>query len=254
LQEFKSPVCFLSDCHLPLIPKKGRENWITDVVRFLRDIASQNATIFLVGDLFDFWFEWKHSIPGKAFSVLSELRKLVEADVKIVYLSGNHDGHLGSFLENEVGLTVSRKPIDVLIDGKKFHIIHGDGIAPQDTGYRILRSLVRWGPTEKIYKFVHPDFGIWFADKVSAVSHSTGGNKAARQFNDYKEYAMKKLDDGFNFVVMGHVHKSRYVPHDNGGFMAIGDWMGKKSYGIFSGDELRLLYFNNDAEQDGTEE
>lgn len=222
-----------------------------DVVSFLREVASQNATLFLVGDLFDFWFEWKHSVPGKAFPVLSELSRLVEAGVDIVYLSGNHDGHLGSFLENEVGLSVYRKPIDVLINNKKFHIIHGDGLAPRDRGYRILRSLVRWGPTEKIYKYVHPDFGIWFADKVSSLSHSTGGNKAARLFDDYQKYALNKLDYGFNYVIMGHIHTARYVPHEKGGFMAIGDWMEKKSYGIYSDNELRLDYFKNEIEQDG---
>jgi len=254
MQEFKSPACFLSDCHLPLILRKGQENWTPDVVRFLRDVAAQNASLFLIGDLFDFWFEWKHSVPGKAFTVLSELRKLVEAGVEIVYLSGNHDGHLGSFLENEVGLTVSRKPIDVLIDDKKFHIIHGDGLAPSDTGYRILRSLVRWGQTEKIYKFVHPDFGIWFADKISSLSNSTGGNIAARDFDDYKEYAIRKLDEGFNYVVMGHIHTSKYISHENGSFMAIGEWMRKKSYGIFSGGKLRLEYFDDDVGLDGAKE
>jgi len=251
MQEFRSPACFLSDCHLPLILRKGQEQWIPDVVRFLRDVAAQNATLFLVGDLFDFWFEWKHSVPGRAFPVLSELRKLVDAGVEIVYLSGNHDGHLGSFLENEVGLSVSRKPIDVLIDDKKFHILHGDGVAPRDTGYRILRSLVRWGPTEKIYKFVHPDFGISFADKISSLSYSTGGNKAARALDDYKEYAMQKLDEGFNYVVMGHMHIAKYISHENGGFIVIGDWMRKKSYGIFSEDELKLEYFNDEVERDG---
>lgn len=244
MKQFSSPVCFLSDCHLPLISLAGQEEWSSIVIRFLREEASKAATIFIVGDLFDFWFEWRHSIPSAAFPVLSELNTLVKQGKNIIYMAGNHDGHLGGFLEKEVGLIVTRKSMNVKIDGKAFHILHGDGIVRADRGYRILRALVRWKPTETIYKFVHPDFGVWFAHKVSLLSFKTGGNKAARDLDAYRRYALTKLDEGFNFVVMGHIHVSDYTPHANGGYLAIGDWIGNHSYGVFGDGKLKLEFFS----------
>jgi len=239
----QSPAFFLSDCHLPIIPRAGLEEWTPRVVRFLRSEARRAATLFLVGDIFDFWFEWKHSIPARAFQVLAALHNLVREGVEVHYLAGNHDGHIGDFLRQEVGLKVTRKYIDAEIDSKKFHIIHGDGVARQDRGYRILRSLVRWGPTENIYRLVHPDFGIWFASKVSKVSRYKFSNTDKFGPDPYCEYAMKKLDLGFNYIIMGHRHTEEFTSHTNGAYLAIGGWIGKGSYGVFENGEARLDYF-----------
>ncbi len=243
MNKYTSPVYFLSDCHLPLIVKPGQESWTPTVVNFLRGKASRAKTLFLVGDIFDFWFEWRHSIPGAAFPVLVELNKLVQQGVEIIYMAGNHDGHIGKFLEDQVGLTTTRKPIDAEIDGRKFHILHGDGIAQDDRGYRMLRSLVRWKPTEAIYKFVHPDFGIWFASRVSKYSRFSGGNRKAAGLKQYHDYAERKLNEGFNYVIMGHVHEASIFDHPNGGYYAIGDWIGKRSYGVFEKGEMKLEFF-----------
>jgi len=244
MKKYSSPVCFLSDCHLPLITLPGQEEWSNNVIRFLREEASRAATICIVGDLFDFWFEWQHSIPSAAFPVLTELNTLVQQGKDIIYLAGNHDGHVGDFLENQVGLVVTRKSMNIEIDGKKFHILHGDGVVPADRGYRILRALVRWKATETIYKLVHPDFGIWFANKVSRLSNLTGGNKEARNIDGYRKYALSKLDEGFNFVVMGHIHLSDFTPHANGAYISIGNWIEEHSYGVFSDGEIKLEFFS----------
>ncbi len=245
MNKYTSPVYFLSDCHLPLIVKPGQESWTPTVVNFLRKKASRAKTLFLVGDIFDFWFEWRHSIPGAAFPVLVELNKFAQQGVEIIYMAGNHDGHIGKFLEDKVGLTTTRKPIDAEIDGSKFHILHGDGIAQDDRGYRILRSLVRWKPTEAIYKLIHPDFGIWFANKVSKYSRVTGGNRKAVGLKQYHEYAERKLNEGFNYVIMGHVHECAVFDHKNGGYYAIGDWIGKHGYGVFENGEMTLEFFKD---------
>ncbi|NQT35727.1 UDP-2,3-diacylglucosamine diphosphatase [bacterium] len=242
--EFPSPAYFLADCHLPLIPRPEQESRTQEVVHFLREKCSDAATLFLVGDIFDFWFEWRHSIPSGAFPVLAELRELAEKGTKVVYMAGNHDGHVGSFMEQKVGLIVTRESMDVQIDGRKLHVLHGDGIAAPDAGYRMLRRLVRWRWTESIYKLVHPDFGIWFAKMISRYSRETGGNKKATAIRYYKEYAEHKLDQGFNYVVMGHIHSALFDSHPNGGFIVIGDWMNKHSYARFADGEMRLEYFN----------
>ena len=242
MREYNSPAYFLSDCHLPMIRRRGHIERHEQVVRFLREKASKGRTLFLVGDILDFWFEWRLSMPSHAYPVLFELSVLIQKGIEVVYLGGNHDGHVGDFLEREVHITVSRKPVDALIDGKKFHILHGDGLAPPDRGYRILRSLVRWKPTEEIYRLVHPDFGIWFAGKVSKYSRNQRAKKKKIRVEHYREYAEKKLEEGFNYAVMGHIHEARQFPHPNGGICLIGDWMRKQSYAVFKEGGMRLEF------------
>jgi UDP-2,3-diacylglucosamine hydrolase len=244
LETYPSPAIFLADCHLPLILRAGQEDWHERVLRFLYTDAQECQTLFLVGDIFDFWFEWRHSVPGAAFKVLAALHQLAREGRRVVYIGGNHDGHPGGFLEREVGLEVSRKPIDAEIDGKLVHIIHGDGIAPADRGYRALRRMVRWPPTEAIYRLIHPDFGIWFAHKVSKVSRQQFSGKKVWAPDSYREYARRKLDEGYNYVVMGHRHEAEFIAHPNGGFVAIGDWIRSGSYGVFQADEMQLKKFN----------
>ncbi|MDP8228614.1 MAG: UDP-2,3-diacylglucosamine diphosphatase [Candidatus Electryoneaceae bacterium] len=243
MNEYPSPALFLADCHLPLVDRKTQRDWTPRVVRFLREEATIARTIFLVGDIFDFWFEWRHSVPARAFPVLAALHELVRGGRQIIYLGGNHDGHVGKFLEEEVGLTVSRKPVDALIDGKRFHIIHGDGLAPSDYKYRILRSLVRWKPTETIYRLVHPDLGIWLAYKLSGISRDHFSSKDGFGAEPYREYARGKLDEGFHYVIIGHRHTYEQIPHPNGGYLAIGEWIRKGSYGLFMDDEANLKFY-----------
>ena len=237
------PVYFLSDCHLPMIGRKGEDNQHQRVVRFLREEASQGQALFIVGDLFDFWFEWRHSVPSAAFPVLEELHRLVANGRQVVYLAGNHDGHIGRFLEREVGLTVSRKWVDAQVGGKLFHVIHGDGIAPADRGYRVLRTAVRWKPTETLYRLVHPDLGIWIAHLVSRTSHNYASYRDKFGPEPYQDYARRKLEEGFNFVVMGHRHHADRLDHPQGGYLAIGDWIRDGSYGVYEGGELKLKFY-----------
>ncbi len=213
------------------------------MVRFLQQEASKAGSLFIVGDLFDFWFEWKYSIPSGAFPVLAALHQLKSDGVRVLYLGGNHDGHVGKFLSEQVGIEVSREAVDLEIDQSQFHIIHGDGVAKYDHGYRLLRGAVRWPPTEAIYRMVHPDFGIWFAKKLSKGSHTYFSGKKIWSPDSYRDYATEVLDRGMNFVVMGHRHESEWISHKNGGFLAIGDWIRKRSYGWFENGKAELRYF-----------
>lgn len=226
-----------------MIPRPGQEDWTPCVQRFLRQEASKAKSLIIVGDLFDFWFEWRHSVPAGAFPVLAELNKLRQDGVRILYIGGNHDGHVGRFLREQVGIETSRNSVDIDIDQSSFHVIHGDGLAKGDFGYRMLRSLVRWPPTEAIYRLVHPDFGIWFAHKLSGTSRQYFSGKKIWAADSYREYACQALDKGTNFVVMGHRHEGEWIPHANGGFLAVGDWIGKKSYGWFENGLAELRYF-----------
>lgn len=241
----KSPVYFLSDCHLPLIFKPEQADWADRVIGFIREITPKASTLFLAGDLFDFWFEWRYSVPKGVFQVLAGLHELVRNGCRVLFIAGNHDGHPGSFLENEVGLEIHRNGVDAEIDNRKFHILHGDGIALEDSGYRTLRRLVRWKPTEVIYRLIHPDLGIWFASKISQTSRQVLSDQDKFGAEPYRSYALEKLNKGYNYVVMGHRHSSEWIPHPNGGYLAIGEWIQAGSYGVFEQNQLKLDYFTN---------
>ena len=238
-----SPAIFLADCHLPLVPNKNQTGWTEQVIEFLRSKASKSATIVLVGDIFDFWFEWKHTVPARAFPVLSVLSELAHSGTKIIYMAGNHDGHPGRFLEEQVGLTVVRGHLDMEIDNRKFHFIHGDGIAPPDGSYRMLRSLVRWGPTEGLFQLIHPDLGIRFAAWLSKASSEHFSAEDKFGLDPYKDYAFNKIDQGFDYVVMGHRHSSEFHPYKDGAFMGVGGWIPDKGYGIFEEGVARIEHF-----------
>lgn len=247
LNSFESPAIFLADCHLPLIPLPGQEEWTNRVVSFLRNEAIDAKSIFLVGDLFDFWFEWRHSIPGATFPVLSALSELARGGRRVVYLGGNHDGHVGRFLTDMVGIEVSREPIDITIGDKRFHLIHGDGLAPADYGYRMLRRLVRWPPTEAIYRLVHPDLGIWLAHKLSGVSREQFSSKVVWAPDSYRDYARHKIETSADYVVMGHRHESERIEYGAGIFLAVGDWIRSGSYGYFANNHIELRFHNLDT-------
>lgn len=240
-----SPAFFLSDCHLPLIPSSVDRDWEAKVISFLRGEAKKAKTLFLVGDIFDFWFEWKHAVPAGGFRVLAALHELKLSGCKIFYLAGNHDGHPGKFLEKMVGIEVTRESIEAEIDGIRFFITHGDGVAQGDRGYRILRALVRWKPTETIYRLIHPDFGIWFANRVSKASREHLSNEDKFGLEPYKEFAFKKMDQGFDYAIIGHRHRCGFFPHGQGGYLAIGEWMKSGSYGVFENGKLSLKYFKD---------
>lgn len=243
--EIRSPVLFVSDSHLPLIIRPGQEHWRSRVVRFLRQVAPHFSTLVILGDLFDFWFEWRYVIPGPAFPVLAALYDLQRIGVTVIYLAGNHDGHLGQFLTREVGITISRGPLDVRVDGKKLHLVHGDGIAPADRAYRLLRSVVRSPVTESLFRLIHPDLGIWLAYRLSKTSQMAWSRGKPTYGEAYRQYALHRLEKGVDWVVMGHRHEAELIPHPRGGFLAIGDWIRSGSYGMFRNGKGELGFYSS---------
>lgn len=244
INNIQQPIAFLADCHLPLITRPEQEVWVERVVEFLRAPMASVRTLVLAGDLFDFWFEWRYSVPEAAFPVLAELYALRRKGVHIIYLAGNHDGHPGRFMEKRLGLTVSREAVDLETDGLHVHVAHGDGVAPADRAYRLLRRLVRWKFTEWVYRnLVHPDWGIWFAHRVSRFSGRYTSQKDAFGPEPYRDYARAKLATGCDIVVMGHRHAVDVVEHDRGGYFAIGDWIRSGSYGWLENGRMEVRFF-----------
>ena len=233
---------FISDVHLGELPPKKEKKRVELFVNFLREIENSADRIFFVGDLFDFWFEYKYVIPKKHFYILLQLSRLHDRGIEMHYLPGNHDFWLGDFFDHELGIKTYPEDWQGEIDGKKFYLFHGDGIARKDVGYRFLRRLLRFPLNLRLFRWLHPDIGIPFARFVSGSSRQYTNQLKLNDHKDYIAFAQKKFEEGNDYVIMGHRHRP-FVHEENGRkYMNLGDWLENFSYGVFDGQELRIAY------------
>jgi len=194
------------------------------ILEFLDFVKMRAQGLFIVGDLFDFWFEYRHAVPNRHFAVLAKLHEIRKRGVEIDYLAGNHDMWLGSFLQHEVGLNIHHEAITRDLFGLKCHITHGDGTARDDVGYRILKRIMKHPVNVFLYRLLSPDIGVPFARRMSQTSRTLkdSGKHWDRQ---YREYAVSKLAEGFDVVVMGHTHRPKIESIDGKVLVNLGDWL-----------------------------
>lgn len=233
-------IYFISDLHLGVTERKEDRKREDLFLSLMDRIMPDCEKVYLVGDIFDYWFDYKTVIPKNFYRTLAKLREFTDAGIEIEYLMGNHDFGHRSFFEEELGIAVISTDIERVHGGKKFYISHGDGKADNDTGYLILRSILRNKVANFIYRIIHPDIGIGLA---------SGSSKKSRSYTDTKDYgenegminfAKKKIDEGFDYVIMGHRHKRLELKHGSGTYYNLGEWIQEPSYGTFDGKEFRL--------------
>ena len=162
-----SKTYFISDAHLGLGSREEEREKEQRIVKFLQSIASDAKQLFIVGDLFDSWFEYETVIPKGYHRLLTQLDDLVQKNITVHYLAGNHDYWMGNFFRDELGIHVYHDAFETIIDGKRFLIHHGDGLATNDTGYKILKKVLRNPAAIWLYKWIHPDIGIGIAKASS---------------------------------------------------------------------------------------
>jgi UDP-2,3-diacylglucosamine hydrolase len=158
-------------------------------------------------------------------------------------MCGNHDFWLGKYFEEEFGIEILDKPIERTIEGKRFYIHHGDGLAYNDLGYRILKKILRNKVTQFFYSLIHPDLGIWLARVSSARSRVYTKNKDYSVKDGLRDYGLKKIKEGFDFVIMGHRHRTVFLRDGKGAYINLGDWIKNFSYGLFENQEFSLNRF-----------
>lgn len=232
-------IYFISDAHLDYQSKSPPDKEVQYLIDFLEYLNGKCEELYVVGDLFDFWFEYRYMIPKYHHRILFKFYQLIENQVNVTYLAGNHDFWLGNFFEKEIGMNTFSNPIERVIAGKRFYISHGDGLATNDTGYRILRKILRHPISIAIWKLIHPDLGVKFAKLTSQSSriHTNG-----RYFNQTatKNAIQKKFDEGFDYVIMGHQHYPIHFIQGNHTHVNLGDWMNNFTYARFDGTDLTL--------------
>jgi UDP-2,3-diacylglucosamine hydrolase len=241
------PVFFLSDAHLGAEPEPIASRQKESFLALCEKIAQEHGALVLNGDLFDFWYEWKTVVPKQYFWLLHALRKLVEQGCEVHLLPGNHDFRLHGFLEQEVGIRTHRDALSLQIAEQKLFVFHGDGLLKSDHGYRFIRRVFRNPVSQKVFSWLHPDLGMWLARGTSQQSrNATKGNPA--EDKDYMEFALKKIDEGFSGVVLGHAHRPQEIQHNGGTYVNLGDWIYHYTYAVHDGKSLQLKrWFEGEA-------
>ncbi len=235
---------FISDAHLSCTADAQQNQNRVKMISFLKSIQGKASHLYIVGDFFDFWFEYKYTIPKNHFELLFLLKKLQESGVEIHFLAGNHDFALGTFFDKYLDIKTWQEEYSFELGGKKFYLFHGDGIAKDDSGYRILRRILRNKFNQRIFRWLHPDLGIPLARFVSGSSRKyTNQKNALRDESDYIDFAEQKFKEGYDYVLMGHRHNP--LTHEKEGhlYINLGDWLEKFTYARFDGKELALEKF-----------
>jgi UDP-2,3-diacylglucosamine hydrolase len=246
-------IYFASDFHLgtgSYVDIRERED---RVVRWLDMIKTDAAEVFLMGDIFDFWFEYKTVIPKGYIRFIGKLAQLTDAGVKLYLFKGNHDMWMFDYFTNELDATIISNELEIERNGKKFYLHHGDGLGPGDAMYKVLKKIFRSKLCQWLFARLHPNFGVGVANYWSKHSRIAGESNEERKAME-KEwlvvYSHELLQTRFyDYLVFGHRHlpldiqlneKSRYIN--------LGEWVNYNSYAVFDGEELTLQYFETKAE------
>jgi UDP-2,3-diacylglucosamine hydrolase len=234
-------VYFLSDAHLGSDDPGNEKTKVKKLFAFFDLVRRDGTELFILGDLFDFWFEYKQAIPKQHLKVVFKLASLVEQGIPIHYITGNHDFWLGNFLSDEVGITIHRDHLDVTRDDLRLFMIHGDGLSPSDWKYRVfVRTPLRNRLAIWFYRLIPPDWGIPLARAVSSHSRGYTADREPAFLKDYEAYAEKKLTDGYDAVLIGHVHYPVIKRFKNGIYLNTGDFYHHFTYGKLTDGRLSL--------------
>ncbi len=243
-----SKIYFASDFHL-MRHTRERENRI---VRWLDHIAADAEAIYLVGDLFDFWFEYKEAIPKGYVRFLGKLAELRDRGIPIYFFKGNHDMWMFRYFETEFDIPIYSKPIEREIKGKKFFIGHGDGLGPDDYGYKFLKKIFSNRFFQWCFARLHPNFGIGLANFWSNRSreHQPAAQKWLGQDKEWLYlYANRKSETvDADYFVFGHRHLpiDTILKNGHSRYINLGEWMSYNSYAVFDGEKMEVKFFENE--------
>jgi len=239
----KHKTYFFSDAHLGLGSKDEERKKEQRVVAFLSQVQQDARRLFIVGDLFDFWFEYSSVVPKGYFRLFTKLAELTENGVEVSFLAGNHDFWLKGYFRDELGVRIFREPVDCMIDNKRFLIHHGDGLLQNDTGYRILKTILRNKVNMFLFSLIHPDIAGAVARWSSRKSRRHTSKRPLEE-GDMIRFAEQKVKEGFDYVIMGHNHMPQFRKLDNGVYVNLGDWITENTYAVFDGKSLELKRWN----------
>ena len=241
-------IYFASDFHLGA-PNYGesrkREALIVSWLNFIEPSCSE---LFLMGDVFDFWFEYGKVIPKGFIRLQGKLAQMADSGIKIYFFKGNHDMWVNDYFTKEIGITIISDELVIERNHKKFYLHHGDGLGPGDTKYKFLRKVFRNRFCQWLFAVLPPRIGLFIANGWSGSSRVANDKKEVflGEENEWLAiFAKEELQkEHYDYFIFGH----RHLPLDikltnNSRYVNIGEWINYNSYGVFDGEELTLAYF-----------
>ena len=246
---------FASDFHLGIPDYASSLIREKKIVSWLEMISKDASEIFLMGDVFDFWFEYKTVIPKGYVRLLGKIAELTDKGIKVHLFRGNHDVWAFDYLKNEAGVDLHRKPAFMEFDGKKVFLAHGDGLGPGDNGYKFLKKVFEFGPNQFLFKWLHPDIGarmgLYFSKKSRLANLSKEGKKESKAIPDDEmliQYARRKIKEHpeLDYLIFGHRHIPMQIKiSEKAEAVILGDWISHFSYGVFENGKITLKYFKD---------
>lgn len=241
-------IYFLSDAHLGSLAIEHARTQERRLVRFLDSIKNKAAAIYLLGDMFDFWYEYKYVVPKGFTRFLGKLSELTDMGVEVHFFTGNHDIWAFEYLEKECGVVIHRQPLTTEIYGKVFYLAHGDGLGDPNKNFKLLRYIFHNRTCQVLFSSLHPRWGMWFG--LQWAKHSRLKRKDGMEppyQGEEKEYLVlytkeyMKSHNDIDYFIYGHRHiELDLMLSRKTHMMIIGDWITQFTYVVYDGEHIFL--------------
>ncbi len=246
----RTNIYFISDCHFGVPDYEKSLTREKEFVQWLEEIKHNAKAVYLLGDIFDFWFEYKYVVPKGYVRLLGKLAELSDMGVEIHYFTGNHDMWVFDYFTKELRAKIYRKPQEFTFGKKSFLIGHGDGLGPGDHKYKFIKSIFANRICQKLFAWLHPWIGIGLANFFSRKS------RLANQINDKiskgeeKEYIIQFIKSSLvskhhDYFIFGHRHLTFDMKIQNSRYINLGEWVHERNYAVFDGQELYFVKYNS---------
>lgn len=247
-------IYFISDVHLGLHPIERSKEREKILVSWLDSVKDDMSELYLMGDIFDFWHEWKRVVPRGFTRFLGKLSQIADSGVKITMFTGNHDIWIYDYLAEEIGLELHYHPIERELNGLKFFLAHGDGLGPGDTSYKILKKVFTNPMLQWLFKRLHPNLAMAFGLGWSKNSRYAKGIIAEGYRGDDKEwqtlFANEELQrKKHDIFVFGHRHIPSDIKVQESRVINLGDWINNFTYGVLDGKDFQIHSIYEDKDK-----
>jgi UDP-2,3-diacylglucosamine hydrolase len=245
-------IYFASDLHLGLPTHKESLPREKLFIKWLDSIKPDAAELYLLGDIFDFWFEYRQVVPKGYNRFIGKIAEFTDAGIPVYFFSGNHDVWMFNYFQDELGVEVHHKPLIKEILNKKFFLAHGDGLGKGDIGYKLLKSIFTNPALQWLFARLHPNFSLWFGNQWSVSSRYS--KELTHEFRGEAELITKftraELErHHFDFFIFGHWHSPVIHPlNESSNLVILGDWLVNNTYSVWDGEALKLMRFIDEGE------
>jgi UDP-2,3-diacylglucosamine hydrolase len=237
----KNKVYFASDLHLGAPDYESSLQREKAFVQWLDQISADASDLYLLGDIFDMWFDYKRVVPRGYVRLLGKLAELSDAGLQIHYFIGNHDMWVFDYFEKELGAKIYREPKEIQLNGKTFLVGHGDGLGTGDASYKFIKRIFAGKFNQWLFARLHPNFGLWLAGFLSRRSRIANGDYDENFEGEDKEmlvqFCKQKLTEKhYDYFIFGHRHlKMEIELSDNSTYINLGEWVKNRPYAVFDG-------------------